>query len=131
MKKRRFIEYHASSPSTPSIYHTGSGHLLFPQGSWLCLFVVVVVVVFAGGCLPTLSMTDSVTAVVKVLTSVFMSVSVSKMVREANLPPTLTWKASATPGSFSFSRLNLKVLILSVLTLNWKRLLIMMESIYL
>ena len=61
-----------------------------------------------GRCLPRIPLAVLVTAVLKVLINVSMSVpSVSRMVSAANFPPIFAWKASATSGSFSFSRSNL------------------------
>ena len=61
-----------------------------------------------GRCLPRISLVVLVTAVLKVLINVSMSVpSASRMVSAANFPPIIAWKASATSGSFSFSRSNL------------------------
>ena len=57
-------------------------------------------------CLPIISPAVLVTAVLKV--NVSMSIpSAFRMVSGANVPPTIAWKASATSGSFSFSRSNM------------------------
>ena len=71
-----------------------------------------------GRCLPRISLAVLVTAVLKVLINVSMSVpSASRMVSAANFPPIIAWKASATSGSFSFSRSNLILAWPSFLTL--------------
>ena len=71
-----------------------------------------------GRCLPRISLAVLVTAVLKVLISVSMSVpSASRMVSAANSPPIIAWKAYATSGSLSFSRSNLILAWPSFLTL--------------
>ena len=71
-----------------------------------------------GRCLPRISLAVLVTAVLKVLISVSMSVpSASRMVSAANFPPIIAWKAYATSGSLSFSRSNLILAWPSFLTL--------------
>ena len=69
-------------------------------------------------CVPRISLAVLVTAVLKVLINVSMSVpSASRMVSAASFPPFTAWKAYATSGSFSFSRSNLILVWPSFLTL--------------
>ena len=71
-----------------------------------------------GRCVPRISLAVLVTAVLKVLINVSMSVpSASRMVSAANVPPITAWKTSATSGSFTFSRSNLILVWPSFLTL--------------
>ena len=71
-----------------------------------------------GRCLPRIPLVVLVTALLKVLINVSMSVpSASRMVSAANFHPIIAWKAYATSGSVSFSKSNLILVCPCFLTL--------------